>query len=462
MSDDADQRAGLLAPFRDPVIGRRLQLLTVAGLAIRWILMPIGISSDTLAVYWRAHLISSHGKLFEEYLVNLGSHVVHAMWLLVVQPFMGSADEVWTHPWWWEADALVPSHMDAFLASDTAVRSIALLKVPYAVAELAAGLLLLGLVWHGARRVGARADRAVAVWAFWMFSPAALYATYLFARYEAFPVLAILLALYLAERQRDWSAAVVLGVGVTLRTFPLLLIPVFALVLRRGLRRQTAWAAVAMVPYALTVLFTRVFVGRAGELQNFSEYSFGDNFFVFAFRPPGDGPAILLLPTFLVALGIYLLGRDHGWWGGTPIDRSELWRWVAIALLGVFLLSQFSAHYLMWLTPAIGLVIGRRDRAGVGWLHLGQVAASFTAIFVLYGGAVFSGVLAGLGRQAMWSLPATAPFADPVRTQLVGDLLWSVYVAATLAIMLPLVLETVRPRAVAVDASPPRRERQDR
>lgn len=440
---------GLLAPFRDPVVGRRLQLLTIAGLALRWILMPIGISSDTLAVYWRSHLISSHGQVFEEYLVNMGSHLIHGLWLLVAQPFMGPADEVWTHPWWWGADASIPAHMDAFLARDAAARTIALLKVPYALAELFAGLLLLALVWHGARRVTARADRAVAVWTFWMFSPAALYATYLFARYEAFPVLAILLALYLAERERDWAAALVLGVGVTLRTFPLLLIPVFALVLRRGVRSQAIWAAVAAIPYALTVVFTRVFVGRAGELQNFSEYSFGDNFFVFALRPPGDGPAILLLPTFLLGLGLYLLGRDQAWWGAGPVDRGDLWRWVAIALLGVFLLSQFSAHYLMWLTPAIGLVIGRRKRAGAGWLHLGQVAASFLAIFVLYGGAVFSGVLGVLGNGARWALPATAPLADPTRTQLLGDLLWSVYVAATLAIMIPLVVETLRPRLAA-------------
>lgn len=453
MTDEAAGHGGLLAPFRDPVVGRRLQLLTVAGLALRWLLLPIGVSSDTLAVYWRSHLISSHGQLYEEYLVNMGSHLLHGLWLLVVQPLIGPADQVWTHPWWWGNDAAIPAHMDAFLARDAAARSIALLKLPYAAAELLAGVLLLAMVWHGAKRVAARADRAVAVWTFWMFSPAALYATYLFARYEAFPVLAILLALYLAERERDWAAALVLGVGVTLRTFPLLLIPVFALVLRRGLRSQTAWAAVAALPYAATVLFTRVFVGRAGELQNFSEYSFGDNFFVFALRPPGDGPAILLLPTFLLGLGLYLIGRDHAWWGHGPVDRSELWRWTSIALLGVFMLSQFSAHYLMWLVPAIGLVMGRRDRAGVGWFHLGQVAGSFLAIFVLYGGLVFSGVLAGLGRQARWALPATTPLADPARTQLIGDTLWSVYVAATLAIMVPLVLETVRLR-VRGDAEP--------
>jgi hypothetical protein len=449
MTEDADRHGGLLAPFRDPVVGRRLQALTVAGLAVRMLLLPIGISSDTLAVYWRSHLISAHGQVFEEYLVNMGSHVVHALWLLVAQPFLGPADEVWTHPWWWEDNAAIPAHMQEFLSQDAAARSITLLKLPYAAAELFAGLLLLALVWHGAKRVTARADRAVAVWTFWMFSPAALYATYLFARYEAFPVLAILLALYLAERERDWSAAIVLGLGVTLRTFPLLLIPVFALVLRRGVRAQAIWAAVAIVPYALSVVFMRVFVGKAGELQNFSEYRFGDNFFVFALRPPGDGPAILLLPTFLLVLGVYLLGRDHGWWGAGPVDRGELWRWTAIALLGVFVLSQFSAHYLMWLTPAIGLVIGRRNPAGVGWLHLGQIAGAFASIFVLYGGIVYSGVLGGLGQQARWALPASPPIADPARTQLLGDLAWSVYVAATLAIMVPLVLETVRRRADA-------------
>lgn len=448
----------LLAPFRDPQVGRRLQLLTLAGLAIRWILLPIGISSDTLAVYWRSHLMSSHGQLFEDYLVNLGGHVVHAMWLVVVQPLIGPADEVWTHPWWWESNALVPSHMNEFLARDGAERTIALLKVPYAAAELMAGLLLLAMIWHGGKRLRARPDRAVAVWAFWMFSPATLYATYLFARYEAFPVLAIVLALYLAERDRDWTAALVLGVGVTLRTFPIVLIPVFALVLQRGLRRQLSWSAVAIAPYAATVVATRLLVGRAGELQSFSDYSYGDNLFVFALRPPGDGPAILLLPVVLGAVVVYLFGRDQRWWSEGPVPREDAWRWVALSLLVLFTLSQFSAHYLMWLTPAIALVIGRRSAAGVGWLHLAQVGAAFVTIWLLYGGAVFSGVLAGLGDGAMQLLPPTPPLSDPNRSQLLGDAAWSVYIVATLAIMLPLALETLRRRRV--DAEPATRVRQ--
>lgn len=448
---DVDDPPAAPAPrtwvFRDPLVGRSFRAWLYGGIALRLLLLPIGITTDTLATYWRAHLIAFHGDVYREYLVNMGSHVVHAGWLRVVQPLLGPADAMWTHPWWWaDPFGLGAEHMERFLARPDALRAIALLKLPYVLAELGAGLIVLRLAWgpaDGLPRDPTTIARTRRTWILWMLSPAALYATLLFARYEAFPVLAVLAALLVAERGRTVWAAVLLGLAITFRTYPIVLVPVFALVLYRDLLRQAAWAALALAPFALTMLANRVVGGTFGELASVGDYSFGDNWFAFAFQPSRGGPGWYLFPAVLLAIGGYLLGRDREWWGSGPVPREHLWRWVALAHLAMFAFSQFSAHYLMWVVPAVALVVGRTSMRGTIPLHLASVLGVFVAAFVLWGGILFTGTLGGLGDTARTLLPPGAPLSGEGGQQL-ANLGWTLHVVATLGIAVPLLVGTIR------------------
>lgn len=437
----------LPVPLRDEAVRRPFLRWAAIGGLIRLLLLPIGITSDTLAVYWRAHLISFHGEVYADYLVNMGSHLVHAVWLRIVQPLLGPVDELWTHPWWWaDSFGLIPQHMTAFLAQPDAWRAIALLKLPYVIAELVAGVVLLHLVCgrgDAADRAPATIARARRMWILWMLSPAAIYATLLFARYEAFPVLAVLGALLLAERDRPWAAALVLGIAITLRTYPIVLVPVFALVLQRGLPRQIAWTAVGLAPFGLSMLVNRLVAGTFGEVVAVGDYTYGSNWLAWSFAPgPGRGEAgIPLFPAVLVVLGVYLLGRDRGWWGTGPVLREDLWRWVVITHLVMFATTLFSAHYLMWIMPAIALLVARSEVRAVVPLHLVQVAGVFVAAFLLWGGILFTGTLGGLGPTAQRLLPLGSPLPD---AQLLSDLAWTTSMAATLALLLPFLSATIR------------------
>ncbi|MBW3579112.1 MAG: hypothetical protein KY462_15540 [Actinobacteria bacterium] len=439
-------RGSALAALRDPVWGATFTRWGLVGILVRLLLLPVGVSSDMLAVYWRSHVIAFHGGVFERYLVNMGSHAVHAAWLRVVQPLMGPADQLWTHPWWWaEPVALVPSHVNALLARFDAARVLTLLKLPYILADLAAGLVLLALLWP---RDGPVSDdaarRARTTWILWMLSPAALYATLIFGRYESFPVLAVLAALLLAERRRTLAAAIVLGLAVTLRTYPIVLVPVFALVVYRDLPRQVGWAALAVAPFAATMVANRVVGGSYGELAAVGDYPFGGNWFAFTLQPDRGGPGVLLFAAALLALGGYLLGRSRGWWGVGVVATGDLWRWVALAHLAMFAFAQFSAHYLAWIVPAVALVAGRTPARGVVPLHLAQVAGVFVAAAVLWGGGLFAGALGGLGDTARDLLPF-GPLLEGPRGKQVADLAWTTFWVATLAIALPLLRDSLRP-----------------
>lgn len=449
------RRAGWLTAWIPPAFAdKRTDLVRwgFVGLFVRTVLLPIGISTDTLAVYWRAHVIAFDGELYRDYLINTGSHLIHAGWLWIMQPVMAGPDQLWTDPWWWDSSyALEQPYLDRFLARPDALRHIAILKLPYLLADVAAGVLLLWLLSRAFGNIAAdrRSVLAKRAWIFWMLSPVGLYATMIFGRYESFPVVAVLAALLLFERDRPWWAAIVLGIGVTLRTYPVVLIPVFALFHSRRLRDQVAWSGVAIAPFVLTLVGNRLVAGSVGELAQASERGFADFWFAFRLQPPA-GPGIPLLVVALLSIGLYLGGRQWGWWGA-PLDRADLWRWFVITHLAVFATSQFNLHYLMWLTPAIALLLGRVDRRGLVPLHLLQVAGATAAVAVFFDQRALSGALGGLGRTATYLLPSFAGLG-PGRAQTVGNVAWSVFVVATLGLLVPAVAAAVGDRASRQEA----------
>lgn len=349
----------LPGPLRDPAQRRQLLGWLGVGLAVRLLLMPFTVSGDLLAVYWRSHLIAYEGEVFGSYLVNMGAHYTHAAALRLLGPLLPDAQQLWTSPWWWDDNGLAPQLIREFASAPDAFQTLFALKLPYLAFDLAAGLVILALVAR-ARPMAVR--RA---WIFWMLSPIGLYATYVFGRYEAFAVLFVVVALLAAERERPWLAALSLGVGVTMRTYPLMAIPVLALVTQRGLPRQGASGALALVPLALTMAANRLLGGGAGEFASLSDTPPGDMFLAFTLPVSGPGEVYLLVVALLGVYG-YLLGRSAGWWGPGPPAVGDLWLWLLVVHAAVFAFSAFSAHYFMWFTPFVALALARREH----WRHM--------------------------------------------------------------------------------------------
>ncbi len=352
-----------------PADRRRIGGWLAIGLALRLLLMPFAVSTDTLAVYWRAHLIAYDGTVFSSYLVNMGAHYVHAVALRLEGFLLPPEQTLWTDPWWWsDSSALAPQVLREFIAQPDVHTTLLALKLPYLAFDLAAGGVLLGLAAGAAPQLARRA------WAFWMLSPIALYAGYVFARYEAFPVAFVLGAVLATERRRPWLAALLLGLAVTMRTYPLLLVPIFALVAVRGPLRQAAWGALAVAPFILVMATNQLYFDAAGELTRLRDFSTGATFFAYTLPVDGAGQLLLFPLAALVLVGA-LAGRQYRWWGGGEVGIDGLWVWLLVFHVLMFGLATFSAHYLMWLTPFVALALLRRPAwRGTLWLHLAQVA----------------------------------------------------------------------------------------
>lgn len=431
------------APLPRDGVTDRARLLAWAAVAVfvRLLLAPLTVSSDLLAVYWRSHLIAYDGQLFDSYLVNMGAHYAHALSLRV----LGVAERLWTDPWWWaDASALVPQVQRAFVEQEGALGTLLTLKLPYIAADLAAGACLIALL---------RGHDPVRRWraaAFWALSPIGLYATVLFGRYESFAVLAVVAALLLVERERPWAAAVVLGIGITMRTYPLLLVPAFALVAvggrgALGVARHAAWAALAMVPFAAVMATNRILADSVGELSRLKDYSTGSTFFALTLPIDGPGEIALFVLAWSLLVGA-LLGRARGWWG-TPVAVDELWLWLALLHAAMFAFATFSAHYFMWFAPFVALALARRPAwRGVLPLHLAQVVFALLLADLLGGPGTVLGLFQPLVGDAAMTAPSLreALLTSPSLTEQAATVLRTGFLAGTLLLMWPVVTELGR------------------
>jgi hypothetical protein len=440
-------------PLVDPAQRGPLLGWLGVGLAVRFALMPFAVSADLLAVYWRSHLIAYDGRVFGSYLVNMGAHYVHAASLRLLAWLLPAPHVVWTHPWWWaDFSALAPQTLRWFSTQPWTYQTLFVLKTPYLAADLGAGLVLLALL---GRTATPRATRRA--WAFWMLSPIGLYASYVFGRYEMFPVVLVLGALLACERGRPWLGAVLLGFAVTMRIYPLLLVPIFGLVVRRrpsesppaGSRstaalalEQAAWAAVALAPFGLVMGMNRVLAGSVGELERLKDFSTGSTLLAYAI--PVDGPGQLHLFVLFAAL-VYgtMIGRGYGWWGRGPLPVEQLWVWLFVFHAGMFAFATFSAHYLAWLTPFVALAIGRRPAwRGTLPLHLLQCGAALAFADLVGGSAVTVGLFQPLQPElaTAWPNLQEAFLTSHFSAQLAG-ILRTGLVALALLLAVPAVIE---------------------
>lgn len=357
------------APFMDPFVRRRLLGWLGVGLVVRLLIAPFTVSADLLAVYWRSHLIAHDGEVFSTYLVNMGAHYTHAVSLRLLGPLLPPPDVLWTDPWWWsDSVGLTPQIQRAFVDADGIFTTLLALKLPYLAFDLAAGVLLVVMV----ARTGPR--QVTRAWAFWMLSPIGLYATYAFGRYEMFAVALVVGALWACEREHPWWGAVLLGLAITMRGYPIILLPIFGLVVVREPLQRIAWAGLALLPFGVVLYTNTLWADTVGEFARLRDFDTGSTFLAYTLPVDGPGP-IYVFGLFAVGLYAVMIGRAYGWWGRGPIPLAELWLWLAVCHGGLFMLTTFSAHYFAWFTPFVALAIARRPGwGGALWVHLLQAA----------------------------------------------------------------------------------------
>jgi len=226
------------------------------------------------------------------------------------------------------------------------------------------------------------------------------------ARFDVWPMLAVLAAMAAMSADTALVAGAALGIGFALKLYPAVLQPVVvAWFLYRGRRRCAllallgflAAAVLGLAPYLLVLQGAPAFVAfqlhrpmqietLVGSLVAFAgsagitpvQIVFGSGSFNLA------GPAVDALDPWIGAFQLVVVGLGYaaaiaGMRAGRGVPRLETaWRGMLIVLLAVLLSSRvFSAQYLVWLIPLLAATMRRRWELAAAVVVLGLTAVLF-------------------------------------------------------------------------------------
>lgn len=221
---------------KEPGVMATILKWVLIGLTLRFIVMPITTHSDLISIYGRAFYMIEQNQFSG--MTPLLAHYFHVLFLLILKPFVSYGSEIWQ----WTSGSLSAGRsiwMD-FILHPNIYRTLFFLKVPYLLFDLACALLLLRIFKD--QKKGLRAFK------FWMINPVAIFALYIFGRFEVIPVFFILLSLYYAKKRKNILAALVLGISIATKFYSLLFLLPFVFIVGDKIGERLKLLFLSLIP----------------------------------------------------------------------------------------------------------------------------------------------------------------------------------------------------------------------
>lgn len=235
-----------------------------------------------------------------------------------------------------------------------------LVKVPYLFFDLPCAFLLANLFDNQRQKI----------WAFslWMFNPVNLFATYMIGQFDVIPVFWTIYCLVLVKQKKVALAALMLGLGIAFKLYPVYLLIALALVKERWLERVKL-VLIGTTPYILTILPFLPSTGyrASGLVAEQSLKSF------YAQLPVSGGEAILLFPASLILIYLWLFYH--------PVRLDQLWKVFLVVLSLFFILTHTHPQWLLWLTPFL-IISLIKSKFKEGILMIGIIVSWLGLLFL--------------------------------------------------------------------------------
>jgi hypothetical protein len=351
---------------------RRLALLLVAAAAVR--LLPILFADRVVADVQRYQRVAAH--------------VLDVSWNPYEAKNLYPYPPVWV---WFEAGS-------EWLARRTGAGFAVLVKLPV----LAADLAIVALLAAGGRRSGRGALPA------WIYAlhPVSVLVGAFHGQFDAVALLFVLIALSAFEAGRRDASALALCAAVAVKSFPVLLLPVFLLSPGMTARARGRFAAFALLPLALLLLPYAIADLGALRRELFGYGGIADLGWIGFWRglrwlhtgvltrsePPYWGALVPVSKALTLGAEGALLAaiafRRVRW---TPVEACR-----AVLLAFLVFYGSLSAQYLLWVVPFGAM---RPDR--------------FTAIHGIVSTMALVGLYSFLAPAILYSSPSAALIARP-------------------------------------------------
>ena len=284
---------------------------------------------------------------------KVADHVLDVSWNPYQAPRLYPYPPAWV---WAEAGG-------AWLARRTGLSFAVLVKLPVLAADL-------GIVALLARAGGSGPLGAMAAWGY-AVHPASLLVGGFHGQFDALALVLVLLSLRWLDRGRPDASALGLAGGIAVKSFPVLLVPLFAWAAHRDPRARLRYALLATVPVALALLPYAIHDLPALRRELLGYRGVADFGWIGAVRGlrwlAGFGLARGEAQHWplLVAAGRWLFLAAYATIVVGVVSRRLRWT-AAEATLGVFLAflglyGALSAQYLVWIVPFALLRPSRAD-----------------------------------------------------------------------------------------------------
>jgi hypothetical protein len=400
--------------FENKNLSRLLYKYFLIGLFIRLIFLPFLFQRDLLSTYQRAAetvFAGNFGSDFQQMLTN----VIHSIYLFIIKSIFPAINKL--SPVLLEKDTWIS--WISFNSSYNVFTTLALFKILYLIFDVVCMFLILRLSFDG------EPENKLQVFKFWMFNPFVIFILYVFARHDIMGILATLVALLLAKKNRKYWAIIVLAFGIALRFFPIMILPLFIFYLARTKKDYIILSLIGVSGLAAVELFSYFYFGRSVifsllNAQHFDyilssklELVIHDRIFIFV------AVYIIIILSFL------------------HIKRKSfdiLLNYGAIIYLAYVSLCYFHPQYMLWTVPFLIIIFVRRK--SLLYYHWIQFAL-LMVILIYWGDLVTKYVFAPIDYKFFIYLTGPIPiinrFYDPAkfvnifRSIFTGVSLWMIY-----------------------------------
>ncbi len=290
-----------------------------------------------------------------------------------------------------------------------------ILKFPYLILDFWIGFLLL--------KINSSPTSSHGLLAFWFFNPVSLYAVYMLSQFDIVCAFLTVAALLQIKKRQLFSAALLLGLGAMLKSYPLLLLP-FVLFRATNIKQLLAAKLGFLVGFIVPVIPVisspafRYTMSHSNLMQRVFE----------AGIDIGGGQK---LPLFIL---IYVFSLWLSW---KRRKNSDLLPEFLTTTLSVLLVSHFHAQWVVWSLPFISLLFARLPRQLLP-LTLAAALGYFVTNILIVDQYAFLGLFSPINPVAL-ALPPfpeiISLFVNPVllqslaHTLLTGTGLWVIYLA---------------------------------
>lgn len=301
---------------------------TLIGLTLRLILMPFTVHSDLAATDFGAYLISQKGKIIDFYDYKTNSVVFNYPPLAYLLPgaFMWALSPLYD----FSSNLEFTSGSENAFRTSAMYKNLFLLKFPYLIFDFLLAYFLFLLFKENGERV----------FRLWMINPFTLYATFAMGQLDVMPTLCVISAILLFREKRSILVPVLLGLGGAFKLFPLLFLPVFALLADKNFWKFARTLVIGGMTYLAAIGPYLLFSSGYRQVALLAQQS---DKMLFAKIPVSGAEyiSVFFLGYFII---LYIAVKAK-----QTVDN--FWRFGLATMLLFFSVTHYHPQWLIWLSP---------------------------------------------------------------------------------------------------------------